>query len=70
MAFGEFPDPVEQREQVASQIQRWEARYDKRPTKLLELQIAALHRLLGRLDDMIDRTSATGGKQSSGKCQA
>jgi hypothetical protein len=50
----ELPDPREQRERVIAQIREWQRRHAKKPSHLLEVQLAALLRLVDRLDDLID----------------
>jgi hypothetical protein len=54
----ELPDPVEQRAQVLDQVRRWQERHRKRPSHLLEVQLVALHRLLDRLDEMLENHDA------------
>jgi hypothetical protein len=44
-----YLDPIEQRQRVLDQVRRWQERHRKKPSHLLEVQLAALL----RLDDMI-----------------
>jgi hypothetical protein len=50
----ELPDPREQRDRVLDQIERWRDKHRRKPSHLLEVQLAALLRLVDRLDDLIE----------------
>jgi hypothetical protein len=49
-----YLDPREQRARVIAQIATWRERHRRKPSYLLEVQLAALLRLVDRLDDMIE----------------
>jgi hypothetical protein len=46
-------DPREQRRRVLDQVRRWQERHRRKPSHLLKVQLAALLRLVDRLDAII-----------------